>query len=190
MSLLSVIAFITGTLGVWLTIRQTIWCWPVSLVSVVTLTAEFYFERLYGDMALQVFYFFAGLYGWIFWKRNSGKPFRVSKMPARIWLLLCFATVFQAIVYYYIISYFRGDRAMLDAVLTAASLTATYMMTRKWIQNWICWVLIDATYIYLYVSKEMWLVGLLYFLFTALAFYGWRNWKRNFESSAALSPVD
>ena len=58
---LSVIAFLTGVAGVWLTIRKNIWCWPISLVSVVTSALAFYQEGVFGDMALQVVYLGAGL---------------------------------------------------------------------------------------------------------------------------------
>jgi len=74
--------------------------------------------------------------------------------------------------------HFRGDRPLLDGILTAASLTATYMMTKKWVENWLAWVLIDATYVLLYGLKEMWLFGVLYLLFTGMALYGWIKWRR------------
>lgn len=186
MSLLSLIALLFGTAGVWLTIRQTIWCWPVSLVAVVASVAEFYHERLYGDMALQVFYFFAGVYGWIFWHQQRAADFKVRHMSSRVWPLLVAGTAFQAFIYYRIILYFNGDRPLLDAALTAASLTATFMMTRKWVQNWITWVVIDTTYIYLYAVKEMWLFAVLYLIFAALAFYGWRSWKLSSREGSSL----
>jgi len=181
---LSVIAFVFGALGVWLTIKQTIWCWPVSLVAVAASVAEFYNERLFGDMALQVFYFGAGVYGWIYWNKRNSSAFSATSVPSRWWIVLAAGTITQAILYYFIISYFRGDRVLLDSVLTAASLTATYMMTRKWTENWLAWVIIDLTYIYLYAAKEMWLFSALCALFAAMAFYGWRQWKR--KSAAVL----
>lgn len=176
--MLSVIALVAGALGVWLTIRQTIWCWPVSLIAVVASIAEFYRERLFGDMALQVFYFFAGIYGWMYWNQQRKTAFVVRDMSPRTWPLLIGGTAFQALVYYKIILFFNGDRPLLDAILTAASLTATFMMTRKWVQNWITWVVIDTAYIYLYAVKDMWLFAVLYFIFAAMAFYGWMDWRK------------
>ncbi len=184
MSALSVIALVAGTLGVWLTIKQTIWCWPVSLVAVVVSVAEFYNERLYGDMSLQIFYFFAGVYGWIFWRKNRNRVFVARHMSQRYWPLLIIITVAQALLYYKLIVHFNGDRPVIDAALTAASLTATYMMTRKWVQNWVAWIFIDAFYVYLFISKEMWLFGVLYAFFTGMAFYGWVVWRRQVQTSS------
>ena len=178
MSVLSIIALISGSLGVWLTIRQTIWCWPVSLIAVLASITEFYNERLYGDMSLQIFYLFAGLYGWAYWNKNKNAAFTVTKTDLKQVPLLIALTVAQAVVYYFLISYFKGDRPVLDSILTASSLTATYMMTKKWVENWLCWVFIDATYIVLYGLKHMWLFALLNLLFTIIASYGWLKWRR------------
>ena len=81
---------------------------------------------------------------------------------------------------------FRGDQVLLDALLTAASLSATYMMTRRWTENWITWVGIDGTYVLLYLIKGMWLFALLYLFFTAMAYYGWIKWKEE-ESERSRS---
>jgi nicotinamide mononucleotide transporter len=177
-SLLGAIAFITGVLGVWLTIKQNILCWPLALVSVVSSAVEFQRERLYGDMALQVFYFFAGVYGWIYWHRNLGKPFAVSAVPRRWWLPLFGATAVLATLCYYLLLMFNGDRPFLDGLLTACSLVATYMMTRKWVENWLAWVIIDGAYVLLYLLKDMWIFAVLYLFFAAMALYGFIGWRK------------
>lgn len=178
MSVLGIIALITGTLGVWLTIKQTIWCWPFALIAVVASIIEFYEVRLFGDMALQIFYFFAGVYGWIYWKQQQQQIFEIKRMNLRLVPILIAVTALQAIIYYYLLIYFKGDRPVLDAILTACSLTTTFMMTKKWVENWILWVGIDATYIVLYALKDMWLFALLNLVFTIIALYGWFKWRK------------
>jgi nicotinamide mononucleotide transporter len=178
MSVLGIIALLSGTLGVWLTIKQNIYCWPVSLVAVLASIIEFYEQRLYGDMSLQGVYLFLGIYGWVYWNKKKSAPFEVKATPLKAvpWLLL--ATLGQGLLYYALLLYFKGDRPVLDAALTAASLTATYMMTKKWVENWLTWVFIDAAYVLLYGLKHMWLFAVLYLLFTVIAFYGWLKWRK------------
>lgn len=172
------LAFVTGVAGVWLTIKQNIWCWPVALVSVVISFAVFMKQRLYGDMCLQAVYFIAGVYGWVYWDLKKNQPFTVSSLRDKNipWLLV--ATLLQALLYYYLLLYFGGDRPLLDGLLTAASLTATYMMTRKWIENWAVWVMVDGMYILLYGLKHLWWFCLLYLVFTIMAAAGWLKWKK------------
>ncbi len=178
MSILDSVALIFGVLGVLLTIKQSIWCWPFALISVLASFAEFFNQRLYGDMLLQVFYFFAGIYGWYFWKKNSNVTFTVKKINPKIVPLLLIVTALSSVILYFILNYFKGDKVILDSILTAFSLTATYMMTKKWIENWIAWIAIDFTYIILYGSKNMWLFAVLYFIFTLMAVYGFFKWKK------------
>lgn len=173
-----ILAFVSGALGVWLTIKQNVLCWPVALLSVVISIVVFYKQRLYGDMSLQVFYFFAGIYGWVYWERNRRKEFIVRRTEKKAIPLLIVITLTQALVYYFLLVHFKGDRPLLDAFLTAGSLTATYMMTRKWVANWFVWVVIDGSYILLYAVKHMWWFCALYLLFTLMAFYGWLKWRK------------
>jgi len=178
MSALAVIAFVTGVLGVWLTIKQNILCWPMALISVISSMLEFYNERLYGDMSLQVVYFFAGVYGWVYWEKNARSDFKVRYTPVKVTPYLVALTLVQAVIYFYLLKIFRGDQPFFDAALTAASLTATYMMIKKWVENWFAWVIIDAAYVFLYGIKDMWVFAALYFFFAIIAFTGWIRWRK------------
>jgi nicotinamide mononucleotide transporter len=179
MSVLGIIALVFGVAGVLLTILQSIWCWPIALVSVCASAFEFYEQRLFGDMALQGFYFVSGLYGWWFWKENQKKSFKIGYVRSNDWVWLFLFTLIQVVVYYFLLNYFKGDQVFLDSLLTAGSITATYMMTRKWLQNWIVWVIIDGAYVFLYLIKDMWVFALLYLCFTLMAAYGYVSWKRS-----------
>lgn len=178
MTTLGIISLVSGILGVILTIKQSIWCWPAALVSVITSGVEFYFSRLYGDMSLQVFYFISGIYGWYYWDRNKNKTFIVTNIPGRYIITISFITVVLTIAFYFILKFFKGDKIIFDAILTACSITATYMMTKKWIENWLFWVVIDGAYIILYGLKGLWLYALLYFIFTLMAAYGYYAWRK------------
>ncbi|MES2679178.1 MAG: nicotinamide riboside transporter PnuC [Bacteroidota bacterium] len=173
-----IVVFLLGALGVWLTIKESIWCWPVSLVAVVISIIIFFDSKLYGDMALQVFYFFAGLYGWFYWNTNKNKAFVVKRARLKEVPVLLVVTVLQSVAYYYLLLHFKGEQPLLDAILTASSLTVTYMMTKKWVENWMIWVAIDLTYILLYCIKELWFFAALSFIMAILAAYGYFKWRR------------
>ncbi len=181
MNLLSILAFLTGLAGVLLTIRKNIWCWPMALISVVASAIAFFDAHLYGDMSLQVFYFVVGIYGWMYWKSREKEVFAIERTQSKQWMFLILATVFQSILYYFLLEKLKGDQTLFDAILTAFSLTATYMMTKRWIENWLLWVFIDTAYVVLYGIKEMWLFALLYLVFAGMAYYGWKEWNRELQ---------
>ncbi len=172
------IALIFGILGVILTIRQNIFCWPAALISVVAATIDFYRSALYGDMALQIFYFFAGIYGWIYWNKRKNEVFKIKRMDFKQAPILLMASLVQFSIYYFLLIRFNGARPFLDALLTAASLTTTYMMTKKWVENWLVWVIIDSAYILLYALTDLWAYAFLYLFFAVIAYYGWIKWRK------------
>lgn len=52
-------------------------------------------------------------------------------------------------------NYTNASYAYLDSTITIFSLVATYMMTKKILDNWIYWIIIDSAAIYLYFKSFM-----------------------------------
>ncbi len=181
MALLDWLAFVFGVLGVVLTIRQNILCWPVSLIGVITSLVAFYQQRLFGDAALQIIYFIYGLFGWYQWYSADKSSFKISSIPPKF---LAFLLMFSLILFfgiYYLLVAIKGDKVLADAILTTLSLTTTYMMIKKWIENWLFWVVIDLAYVGLYISKEMYLFSVLYLVFSVVALAGFFEWRKELK---------
>ena len=90
------IVLITGILGVILTILESIWCWPMALISVVIQGTTFYNQRLFGDFGLQIFYFISGIYGWIYWNKKKDEFFTVTKMPSKYYAPVILSIIIPA----------------------------------------------------------------------------------------------
>ena len=65
-----------------------------------------------------------------------------------------------------------------DAAVTAFSLIAQWMQTRKLIENWWLWLAVDVVYVAINVSQGLLPTAGLYAIFTALAVAGLREWRR------------
>ena len=176
------IALITGILGVILTIFESIWCWPMALIFVVISGTAFFNQRLFGDFGLQIFYFISGVYGWNYWGKKKKEPFIVSNMPSKWYLPIAFSIVIQSIIYYFLLGYFKSDQILFDAILTSCTFTCTFMMAKKWVENWILWVVIDAAYVFLYLIKDLSTYALLYGFFSLMAYYGFYSWKKQLKT--------
>ena len=67
---------------------------------------------------------------------------------------------------------------MVDAILTTASVVAQILLTRKKIDNWVIWVLVDVVYIGLFLMVGMyWTVGL-YVVYVLIAIRAIREWNK------------
>jgi hypothetical protein len=51
------------------------------------------------------------------------------------------------------------------------------MMTKKLVENWIVWVVVDVVYIGMFIYKQLYVTSFLYFVFLVLAVMGYRQWK-------------
>lgn len=64
-----------------------------------------------------------------------------------------------------------------DTWITSISLLAQWMMSKKYLQHWLLWILVDLCSIILYLYKSLYLTSLLYFIFLLLCIKGYKNWK-------------
>jgi len=61
------------------------------------------------------------------------------------------------------------------------------MSAQKWLENWLVWAFVDLIYVGLYVYKDLYLTAVLYSLFIALCFWGWKHWSEQIEQQSSLT---
>ena len=74
----------------------------------------------------------------------------------------------------------------LDAMLLFLSLSALYMQAKKWIQNWILWIVVDLIYVPVYWLNHNYITSILYLIYIPIAVKGYQMWR---EESERFSPV-
>ena len=171
---------ITAVLGIWLTTKRLLICWPVTLVSIFLYMVVFYRAGLLSDALLQVFFVAFTFYGWWHWWRGVRQEGTVRVVP------LMRSSLIAALVLGIPGSFALGTLARhlhaalpyLDAVLMSYSLVATWWQARKHIANWWLWIFVDVIYIGEYIYKDLWLTGVLYAALVVLAILGLRDWRR------------
>lgn len=169
-----------GFVGVYLTVRENIWCWPIGLVNVALYIVVFWQAKLYADMGLQVVYVGLCVYGWWAWLHGGAGDAGLHVKRSPRWALLTAALGGLAATWALgTFLYQRTDAALpwWDAGTTSFSLAAQWLQTRKWLENWLLWIAVDAIYVGMYVFKHLYLTAGLYALFLALAVAGWRAWR-------------
>jgi nicotinamide mononucleotide transporter len=172
--------------GVWLTARQIVWCWPAGFVSVLLSALVFFHSRLYGSAALQVVYAALSLYGWYEWLHGGAGDGRlaVSRTPPRWRAGLALAALALSIGLGLFLRY-RTDAALpfWDAGTTAFSLAAQLMTTRKWLESWLVWIPLDVVYVGMYLSQGLPAFAGLYAVYLVLAVLGLVAWRRSMAAS-------
>ena len=187
MSIWEIIGTVLGVIGVWLMIRQIIWGWPVGLVQVAVYAWVFFDAKLYSDAILQVAFFLIQAYGWWHWWQGrtpvhelpvtrlepaaSAGAIAAGAVLAVAWGTLMHRTTDAALPYW-------------DAFILVFSLLAQWLQTRKKLENWPAWIVVNTVAIGVYWAKDLRLTTGLYVIFWLMALWGWREWRRSMKEAA------
>lgn len=177
---LELISFVLALITVALNIGQNHWAWLFAIISSAAYGFVFFDSRLYGDMALQLLFIAISSWGWYQWLHpTSGAPvLPVTWLTPRGWLgsgaawLICFLLIS------WLLTSTDTDVPHADGFLTAGSLLGQLLLSRKKIENWIVWIVVDILYVVLYVHKQLMLTAVLYAVFVAMAMIGLLAWKK------------
>ena len=188
-SWLEIVAFVLALAMVVLNMRVDPIAWPLAIVSSLLYFALFWNSRLYGDASLQIFFAIVALWGWWQWLRGTqadGSALRVRAMDrhGRLWLIAVLALAWPA-TGLFLKSFTNTDVPWWDAFPTAASVIGQWLLGRKYLENWLAWIVVNLVSVGLFAYKGLWLTTLLYSLFIAMSFVGWRAWRRLMTPAAA-----
>jgi nicotinamide mononucleotide transporter len=187
---LEVTAVAFGILSVWLSTREHIASWPTAMVNVALFFVIFLRARLYADMGLQAIYFGLSAYGWYVWKfGGAGRTeLPVGRTTARTaaWLV-SLAVVGTLGLGTYLHRSTDAALPYLDSALAVCSLLAQWMMTRKLLENWLAWIVLDVVYVGMFISRDLALTAVNYAVYLALAFLGFVHWRRSWIAHRAAA---
>jgi len=185
MTALEPIAVVFGIVSVYLSVKEKIWSWPTAIVNVLLYFLIFREQKLYADMGLQLVYAAISAYGWYHWLFGGAQHTRlaVTRISDRERLLLpALVLVFAVTLGTLLDRYTDAALPYVDSTLTSGSLCAQWMMSRKYLENWMLWVVLDVAYVALFLNRGLHLTAFLYAVFLILAARGHVEWSRSWRA--------
>lgn len=180
---LELIAVLFGFLSVWFSKEENILVYPTGIVSTLIFVYLLWQWQLLGDMMINFYYSTMSIYGWYVWTRKVDAihfiPITKTTMKEHLWSIFIFAGTW--LFTYGIYEYFEkwtDWTAYVDTFTTAIFFVGMWLMARKKLENWIYWIIGDIISVPLYFYKGLTFTSIQYFLFTIIAFYGYRAWKK------------
>lgn len=178
--LLEIIAVIFGVVYIFLAAKNKISCWVFGIIgSLLSIYLFIVYAKLYAEAVLYLFYVFAGIYGWITWKNQKEHQEVYQRLFSIHVIVIGIGTVLSLLLYFSLTYLFEdAQKPLIDSFTTIFSFIATYLTTKKWIENWIYWIVIDAISTYLYFSRGLEIYALLMLAYSFIAVYGYLQWKK------------
>lgn len=190
-TILEVLGFTVGLLYLWWEYHADSRLWFASIV-MPTISMWIYLHKgLYADFAINIYYFLIAIYGYIAWTRSKHmvktdgdeeskkEELPITRIPMR--RAAGAGTVFIALwgTLYCGLRFLTDSTVPLaDAFTTALSIVAMWMLARKYLEQWLAWIAVDAVCIGLYAYKGIYLYAALYTIYTIIAVIGYRNWRK------------
>lgn len=198
MTQLEWIAATFGFLCVACYIYRSFWAWPIGLVQVLLYVAVFLQAKLYADMLLHVVYVGLQCYGWWAWHHAAVQSatdahdshadlptspqvrIRILTAPGVLAALACVVVMTIA----FSLALMRWTDARLpipDSLVAATSIVAQLLLAKRFLENWLFWIVVDIVGVGLFVSRGLYPTALLYALFGVMAAVGWLQWRRAYH---------
>lgn len=179
--ILQIVGTALGLIYLWLEYRANIWLWVVGAIMPMVHGALYLHSGIYADAAMQLYYVLAGVYGLIMWRRKpkGGGELPIRHTPIR-WIPSLVATyAILHVVLYFLLTEFTDSRVpILDSMSTALCIVAMWMLSRKLVEQWLVWLVVDMISVGLYLYKDIPITGALYAIYCILAIAGYMRWRR------------
>lgn len=177
------IAVILGLANIVLLVLRSIWNYPFGIAMVICYAWIFYGAKLYSDALLQIFFLVVQMYGWWNWSRAADGAeddrIPVLALSKRKQLgILCLVLVMSLAWGSMMMRFTDAHYPFWDGTIAMTSVVAQILLARRYLENWVLWIIIDILAVGLYWTKGLHLTAGLYGIFFALAamgLYQWRN---------------
>lgn len=206
---IEVFGAVTGIIYVILEIRQTIWLWPVGIVTSAVYIWVFFTSRFYADGSLQVYYLVISCLGWYWWLKGTGrraqsagrkneeengrsgdgemglrveetKALGVTRLKFKTGVLLGGVFVMLYFLMWFVLSRFTNSPVPeWDSFITSLSIVATWMLARKIYEHWYLWIIVNLVSSILFTARGLYPTVILYIIYCIMSFSGLREWKKS-----------
>ena len=174
-------AVIFAILYLILAVKQNILCWTAGIISSVLYFLIMQKAGLYMEAYLQVFYVVMGIYGWSQWSAsNASNPSFIVNAWSKYQHMIAISIILALSLLsgFLLERYTDAALPFLDALVSWGAVVATYMVAKKLLENWIYWFVIDATSIFLFIERGLWLSAVLFATYLVIIFFGYQSWNK------------
>jgi nicotinamide mononucleotide transporter len=149
-------------------------------------------------MVEQMYFLGMSLYGWWYWNKTlNQKDDRGFIVSSGALMAKCLAvTVVGGVGFGFFLINAESilpkvftepaSYPLIDAITTVASFVAMWLLSKKRVESWIYWIVVDVVAIWLYFIKDVKFLSLLYVILLGIAINGYLTWRRsNSDTSQA-----
>ena len=180
---LDILTTVLGLIYIWLEYRASIALWVVGIFMPALDVWLYWSHGLYGDAGMAVYYTLAAVYGFYIWKFKKTRKLKQSlpiiHLPRRKYLpVLLFFLLAWGATYLILVKWTNSTVPLLDSFTNALSFVGLWALARKYLEQWLFWIVVDVVCCFLYIQKGIPFKAGLYGLYVFIAIAGYYKWKQ------------
>ena len=189
---LDILGFAVGLVYLYLEYRASIWLWLASIIMPAIDMMLYFKAGLYADFGMAIYYCLAAIYGYVVWSYKAHKGYKTHKsytgithFPQRLLMpALGVGVMIWFGIYWFLSRHTNSTVPVTDAFTTALSIVALWALARKFAEQWLMWLVVDAICCALYIYKGIPFKAIIYGIYTVFAVFGYRKWLRLMAAEA------
>lgn len=192
--IIEIAGFVIGLVYLWYEYHANPLMWLASVVMPMVSMWIYWRKGLYADFSINIYYLVIAVYGYAVWTmrghrktdgKKSSRP--ITRMPRWAWVTAAGAFfILWALLTAWLINFTDSNVPVYDAFTTALSIVALWLLARKYVEQWLAWLVVDAVCVGLYIYKGIYFYAVLYAIYTLIAWLGYRKWLRMMVSEREL----
>lgn len=175
---------VAGLIYIWLEYRASVWLWLAGIVMPAIYIYVYLHQGIYANVAMNVYFVIAGAYGLIAWRRGGGGEKPITRMPRRFWLPAIATGGVLTVAILLVLRHLPKEWIVetstpwMDAFTTGFSVVALWMLSKKWAEQWLVWIVVDAVYTVMFYRDGLYFTTPVYAIFFIVAIMGYFKWRR------------
>lgn len=182
--ILDILGLAIGLIYLWWEYHANPKFWIASMVMPCISMWLYFSKGIYADFAINIYYLLIAIYGYWNWTRRhqatgQSPTLKITHTPAKVAGLCIFATlILWYLIAQVLINFTDSTIPWTDAFTTSLSIVAMWMGAKKYAEQWIAWLIVDAVTVPIQISKGLIFYPILYGAYTIIALFGYRKWIR------------
>lgn len=181
--IIEIIGAAIGLVYICLEYKASYWLWVAGIGMSLFYVVVYAHWEFYAYMATNIYYVGANTYGLWAWKRSKEKqgeesPDRIKAAPKKLILPLLGIYLALNIAIYFLLTLTNSEVALADSFLTSLSIIAMWMMAKKYYHQWLPWIVVNISSVFIFFHTGMIPTGILYVFYSVVSIMGFFNWRR------------
>lgn len=190
--IIELVAAVLSLLYLYLEVKENAWLWLVGIISSALYSYVYFASSFYADFGLMVYYVVVSIFGWIHWHRggvisdNTNLPIQRLTLKLGfvllIWLIFIYGLLLLTLLYLPgYIGLSSSSFPYVDSLTVAASILGTWMLTRKILEQWLVWIVVNIICVFMYWMKDLNFTTILFIIYSIGSVVGYIKWTKNYQ---------